>query len=67
MIMNKFMTYKYVSDYAVITFTVPGNKAWGEVEFDAVAKDDLESYVTSPKDYYLDDCWEGKVANGAVA
>ena len=67
MIMNKFMTYRYVSDYSVITFTVPGNKAWGEVEFDAVAKDDLESYVTSPKDYWLDDSWEKEeVANGVA-
>jgi hypothetical protein len=55
---DKFMLYKFVSDYAVITFTVPGMSDWEEPEFDSAAQSDLESYVTDPKDYYLDDSEE---------
>ena len=55
---DKFMTYRYVSDYAVIEFTVPGMADWEEWEFDSAGQSDLESYVTDPQDYYLDDSWE---------
>lgn len=55
---NKIYTYRFISDYAVITFTVPGMEDWNEDEWDTAATDDLASYVTSPEDYYMDDCWE---------
>lgn len=61
---DKTMTYKYVSDYAKITFTVPGMSSWEDEEWDSAAQSDLESYVTDPQDYYLDDSWEGVVDNG---
>jgi hypothetical protein len=57
---DKFMTYRYVSDYAVITFTVPGMADWSEEEWDSAGQNDLESYVTDPQDYYLDEAWENE-------
>lgn len=57
---NKVMTYRFVNDYAVITFTVPGMEEWSEEEWDTAAQSDLESYVTTPEQYYMDDCWEAK-------
>jgi hypothetical protein len=60
---NKIMTYRFVNDYAVIVFTVPGMKEWSEEEWDTAAIDDLVSYVTTPEQYHMDDCWdeEGEV------
>ena len=55
---NKFVTYRFVSDFAVITFSVPGMDDWTEEMFDSAATDDLESYVTEPEAYYMDGCWE---------
>ena len=55
---NKFVTYRFVSDFAVITFSVPGMADWTEEMFDMAATDDLESYVTEPEAYYMDGCWE---------
>jgi len=55
---DKFMTYMYVSDYSVIQFTVPGMADWSEEEFDSAGQNDLESYVTNPKDYFLNEVWE---------
>ena len=55
---DKFVTYRYVSDFAVITFVVPGMKDWSEEMFDSAANDDLASYVTEPEAYYMDDAWE---------
>jgi hypothetical protein len=55
---DKFMTYQYVSDYSVIQFTVPGIEEWTEEEWDSAGQSDLESYVTEPKQYYLDESWE---------
>ena len=49
-------TYTFVSDYAVITFTVPGEADWTEEMWDTVAETDLKSYVTTPEDYYMEDC-----------
>lgn len=55
---DKFMTYQFISDFSVITFTVPGMKDWDEDRFDAAAETDLASYVTEPEAYYMDDSWE---------
>ncbi len=55
---NKFVTYSYVSDFAVIVFTVPGMSDWTEEMWDSAANDDLASYVTEPQAFYMDDCWE---------
>lgn len=55
---NRFLTYRYISDFAVITFVVPGMSDWSEEMFDSAANDDLASYVTEPDAYYMDDCWE---------
>ena len=55
---DKFVTYRFISDFAVITFTVPGMDDWTEEMFDSAANDDLASYVTEPDAYYMDDCWE---------
>jgi len=57
---DKFMTYRFVSDFAVITFTVPGMSDWDEEQWDSAATDDMTSYVTESDAYYLDDCWENK-------
>lgn len=54
---NKFATYRYVSDYAVITFVVPGMSDWDEEMFDSASESDLRDYVTNPEDYRLDDSW----------
>lgn len=54
---DKFVTYRYVSDFAVIVFTVPGMSDWSEEMFDSAANDDLVSYVTEPDAYYMDDAW----------
>ena len=51
-------TYRFVNDYAVITFTVPGLAAWSEEEWDSAAESDLASYVTTPEQYALDDCFD---------
>lgn len=51
-------TYRYINDYAVITFTVPGDTKWSEEEWDDAGQTDLESYVTTPEQYYLDECWD---------
>jgi hypothetical protein len=56
-ICNSLMTYRYVSDFAVITFTVPVHTDWSEEMCDTAAQDDLESYVTNPEAYALDECW----------
>lgn len=61
---NKTMTYKFVNDYAVIVFTVPGMDDWTEAEWDSAAQDDLESYVTTPEQYSMDDCWDGDNLEG---
>lgn len=55
---DKFVTYRYISDFAVITFVVPGMSDWSEEMFDSAANDDLASYVTEPDAYYVDDAWE---------
>lgn len=52
------LTYQYVSDYATIAFTVPVHSSWSEEECDSASQSDLESYVTSPQDYYLDEVYE---------
>ncbi len=59
---NKFITYRFVSDFAVVTFNVPGMSDWTEEMWDMAAEDDLKSYVTEPEAYYLDDCWENELA-----
>jgi len=51
-------TYRFINDYAVITFTVPGEAYWSEDEWDTAALDDLKSYVTTPEQYYMDDCFD---------
>ena len=55
---DKFITYRFISDFAVITFVVPGMSDWSEEMFDSAANDDLASYVTEPDAYYVDDAWE---------
>jgi hypothetical protein len=55
---DKFVIYTYVSDFAVIVFTVPGMSDWSEEEWDSAANSDLASYVTEPDAFYMDDCWE---------
>jgi hypothetical protein len=57
---TKFYTYRFISDFAVISFTVPGMDTWEEDEWDSAATSDLASYVTEPEAYYLDDCWENE-------
>lgn len=57
---NAYNSYRFISDFAVITFTVPGMADWSEEEWDSAATSDLESYVTEPNAYYMDDSWEGK-------
>ena len=56
--MKMMKTYRFVSDYAVIIFTVPGEAHWSDDEWDTAAQTDLESYVTTPEQYYMDDCFE---------
>jgi hypothetical protein len=55
---DKVMVYNFMNDYGSLVFTVPGLKSWSEEEWDSAAQSDLESYVTNPEQYYLDDCWE---------
>ena len=55
---DKFMTYRYVSPYSFIEFTVPGMADWSEEQFDSAGQYDLEQYVTEPKQYWLDESWE---------
>jgi len=57
---NKFYTYRFVSNFSVITFTVPGMEDWEEEEWDSAAESDLASYVTEPEAYSMDDCWENE-------
>jgi hypothetical protein len=59
---DKFITYRYISDFAVVTFNVPGMSDWTEEMWDMAAEDDLKSYVTEPEAYYVDDCWENELA-----
>lgn len=47
-------TYTYVSDYATVIFTVPGEDEWTEDAWDAAGLADLKSYVTEPDSYWLD-------------
>lgn len=54
---NKFITYRFVSDFAVVTFSVPGMEDWTDEMFDSAAETDLASYVTEPDAYHMDDCW----------
>jgi len=54
---NKFITYRFVSDFAVITFVVPGMEDWTDEMFDSAAETDLSSYVTEADAYHMDDCW----------
>ena len=56
--MPKTLTYRYVSDYAVITFSVEGEDDWSEEQFDSASEFDLGCYVQNKFDYYLDDCWD---------
>jgi hypothetical protein len=55
---TKVMVYRFGNDYGYIVFTVPGDEDWSDEEWDSAAQSDLESYVTTPEQYYLDDCWE---------
>lgn len=55
---DKVLTYRYISDYSIIIFTVPGMEEWSEEEWDSAAQSDLESYVTTPEQYFMDDSWE---------
>lgn len=54
---NQVMTYRYMSDYATIEFPVLGKSEWTDEEWDSASQFDLESYVSDPEDYNLDDCW----------
>lgn len=54
---DKFVNYRFISDFAVITFTVPGMSDWSDEQFDSAAETDLASYVTEPDAYYMDDAW----------
>jgi hypothetical protein len=51
-------TYRFVSDYSVITFTVPGEADWSDEMWDSAAQSDLEDYVTNPEAYYQDDVFD---------
>jgi hypothetical protein len=55
---NKFITYRFVSDFAIVTFNVPGMAEWDDEQWDSVAQTDLASYVTEPIAYWEDDQWE---------
>jgi hypothetical protein len=57
-VVDMFYTYRFISDFAIITFSVPGNSEWSEEMWDSAANDDLASYVTEPDAYYLDECWQ---------
>ena len=59
---DKVMKYRFNNAYAEIVFTVPGMEEWSEEEWDSAAQSDLESYVTTPEQYFMDDSWE--VTNG---
>lgn len=54
---NKFVTYRFISDFAVVVFSVPGMEDWTDEMFDSAAETDLASYVTEPDAYYMDDSW----------
>lgn len=54
---DKFITYRFISDFATIVFTVPGMSDWSDEMFDSAAETDLASYVTEPEAYYMDDAW----------
>jgi hypothetical protein len=58
---DKVMNYRFTCDYAEIVFTVPGMEEWSEEEWDSAAQSDLESYVTTPEQYFMDDSWEGEL------
>ena len=60
---DKVMIYRYASHYAEIVFSVPGMSDWDEDRWDDASMDDLRSYVTTPIDYFLDDCWEDTEEN----
>ena len=55
---DEIKTYRFINDYAVIVFTVPGDSEWSEEEWDSAADEDLKSYVTNPEQYYMDDCFD---------
>lgn len=57
---NKFVTYRFISDFAIISFNVPGMEDWTEEMWDAAAESDLLDYVTNPEAYYMDDCWKNE-------
>ncbi len=59
---DKFVTYRFVSDFAVVIFNVPGMSDWTEEMFDSAAESDLRDYVTNPELYYVDDCGENELA-----
>jgi hypothetical protein len=55
---DKFITYRFISDFAIVTFNVPGMAEWDDEQWDSVARTDLASYVTEPEAYWEDDQWE---------
>jgi hypothetical protein len=60
---DKFITYRFVSDFAIVTFIVPGMAEWDDETWDSVAHTDLASYVTEPEAYWEDDQWEVESVN----
>ena len=60
---DKFVTYRFVSDFAIVTFIVPGLDEWNDETWDSVAHTDLASYVTEPEAYWEDDQWEVESVN----
>ena len=60
---DKFVTYRFVSDFAIVTFIVPGLDEWDDETWDSVAHTDLASYVTEPEAYWEDDQWEVESVN----
>jgi hypothetical protein len=60
---DKFITYRFVSDFAIVTFIVPGLDEWDDETWDSVAHTDLASYVTEPEAYWEDDQWEVESVN----
>ena len=50
-------TYRFVSDYAVVTLSVTGEEDWTEEMFDDTAQQELASIVISPEAFYQDEVW----------
>jgi hypothetical protein len=50
-------TYRFVSDYAVVTLSVSGEESWTDEMYDDTAQEELASIVINPESFYQDEVW----------